>query len=68
MKPVKDLWIKNSLVLNVMHSNKTGNTVAQAYIEVWAIKVGIGVKNDSFVDFEIFIFFTYLYLSSITSM
>ena len=31
--------------------------VAQAYFEIWAIEVGIGVKDDSSVDFEMFVFF-----------
>ena len=30
--------------------------VTQAYFEIWAIEVGIGVKNYSSVDFEIFDF------------
>ena len=34
--------------------------VAQAYFEIWAIKVGIGVKNESSVDFEIFFFLSTL--------
>ena len=43
--------------------------VAQAYFEIGSIEVGIGVKNNSFVDFEIlWVFFTYINMSSITSM
>ena len=30
--------------------------VAQAYFEIWTIEVGLGVKNNSSVDFEIFVF------------
>ena len=29
--------------------------VAHAYFEIWTIEVGIGVKNNSSVDFEIFV-------------
>ena len=42
--------------------------VVQAYFEIWAIEVGIGAKSKSYVDLEIFFFFTYLCMFSITSM
>ena len=29
--------------------------MAQAYFEIWVIEVGKGVKNNSSVDFEIFV-------------
>ena len=32
------------------------NQVVLEYFEIWAIEVGIGVKNDSPVKFEIFVF------------
>ena len=54
----------------VMHSNKQ-EQVTQAFIfEIWTIEVGIGVKNNfnSSVDLEIFVFFTYLNIFSITSI
>ena len=41
--------------------------VAQFYIEIWTIEVGIGMKNDSSVYFEIFVFLHTL-MFSITSM
>ena len=39
-----------------MYSNKKTEQVAQVYFEIWTIKVGIGVKNNSSVDFETFLF------------
>ena len=42
--------------------------VTQAYFEIWAIEVSIGVKNNSPADFKIFVFFAYLNMFSITSM
>ena len=38
---------------------QTREQVAQAYFEIWTIEVSVGVKNNSSVDFEIFVF-TYL--------
>ena len=35
--------------------------VALAYFEMWVIEVGIGVKNDSSVDFEICFLFFYFF-------
>ena len=35
---------------------KNREQVAQAYLEMWTIEVGIWVKNNSSVDFDIFIF------------
>ena len=43
-------------VRNVMHSNKTGNKSHRPILK-WAIEVGIGVKNNSSVNFEIFAFY-----------
>ena len=43
----------------MMHFNKT-EQVAQACFEIRVIEVGIGVKNNSSVDFDILGFFTYL--------
>ena len=40
---------------DVMHSNKTGNKSQKAYFDKWTIEVGIGVKNNSSVDFQIFV-------------
>ena len=40
----------------VRHANKTGHKLQKAYFEICAIEVGIGVKNDALVDFEIEIF------------
>ena len=41
--------------------------VTETYFEIWTIHVGIGVKNNSSVDFEIFVFvfFTYLNMFSV---
>ena len=38
--------------------------VTQAYFEIWTIEVGIGLKNNPYVDFQIFsfIFFFFTYL------
>ena len=35
---------------------QNGEQVAQAYFAIWAIEVGKGVKNDSSVDFEFFVY------------
>ena len=49
----------------VVHSKKMGQ-VAQAYFDIRAEEVGIGVKNYLSVDFDLF-FFSFLSLKSILS-
>ena len=41
---------------------QTREQVTQAYFEIWAIEVGIGLKNNSYADFEIFVFLHTLYV------
>ena len=52
-----------------MHSIKTGNKSRRPNFEIRAPEIGIGVKNDSFVDLLIFFFFfLQTLMSSVTSM
>ena len=46
------------IICDALQQNK--EQVTQAYFEIWTIKVGIGLKNNSSVDFQTFVFFTYL--------
>ena len=46
---------------------QTREQVVQAYFEVWTVEVGIWVKNNLSVDFEIFVF-TYFDMFFNTSM
>ena len=39
---------------------QTREQVTQAYFEIWTIEVGIVVKNNLYVDFEIFFFFFHI--------
>ena len=41
-------------ICGVLQQNR--QQVAQVYFEIWTIELGIGVKNKSSVDFEIFAF------------
>ena len=43
------------LIFDALQQNR--EQVAQGYFEIWTIEVGIGVKNNSSVDFEMFAFF-----------
>ena len=43
-------------ICDALQQNK--EQVAQAYFEIWAFEVSIGMKSDSSVDFEILIFYT----------
>ena len=42
------------LICDTLQQNR--EQVAQTYFKLWIIKVGMGVKNNSSVDFEIFVF------------
>ena len=54
------------MVCDALQQNR--EQVTQVYFEIWAIEVGIEVKNDSSVNLRFLIFFTYLNMSCITSM
>ena len=47
-------WISTKLICDALQQNR--EQMAQAYFEIWAIEVGIGVRNNSSIDSEIFVF------------
>ena len=52
-----------NLICDTFQQNR--EQVTQVYFEIWTIEVGIGVKNNSFVDIEIFIILHTLKFSNI---
>ena len=58
------LSLSVNLTCDALQQNR--EQVANANFEEWTFEVGIAVKNNSFVDFEIFVFYTLM--SSMTSM
>ena len=52
--PITNFVLKKDCICDALQQNR--EQVAQAYFEIWTITVGIGVKNNSSVDFEIFSF------------